>query len=658
MADEIAPRKTNTVPWALIEPWAAPLVIAILVIAFYSLPAFSNNASVHWDAVDVQIPLQKYFADRMIAGHLPFWTPYLFSGYPLLANPELGAWYPPNWPFFLIRNFDWMELELLVNALIACLGAYYFFRRTVAPSVSAMVGALAYGLSGFFAGHSSHFTVFAAAACFPWLMWSYRRALDSRALPGIAIGGFAGGAMILAGHLPAAAFGFFGLAWYAVAEIRWDKPRWVRSASIAAAIVALSLAVSSIQLLPTLELIRHSVFTVDYSKIPLQPRSLMTLVLPDAIGTISMKDHGLITNHYLYGGMFLLALAIIGALHRRNALAAAAIGLPALLYALGPSALFYRLGALIPPLQSLGPPDIAWFLTAFALALLAATGSHRLFHRRPSLGVLCLAVFFADLWYWNLYKNPLAFARQPVSRTYNERVARNIAAPQLPLSRFDSRTPIAGVGPLLFPLDLKFETTTGYLMLKPAAYSEYTAAMQLNTRLRDGLNVGRYLSLSTGLIEANSTILPRAYFPHSVVGVDSESKSRQALTSLNPAEQSTVLVHDYALPQDPHAEPFVVGSDEQSYGVHYRAEVPSLLKLSVPWYPGWHANIANRPLTVLRVDHALMGVVVPPGDGLVEFTFRSTYFVRGLLVTSFSLLAMLLLAFWEALWKRLTMKFV
>ena len=46
-------------------------------------------------------PLQKYFVDRLLSGKLPFWTPYWFAGYPLLANPEMGSWYPPHWPFFL-----------------------------------------------------------------------------------------------------------------------------------------------------------------------------------------------------------------------------------------------------------------------------------------------------------------------------------------------------------------------------------------------------------------------------------------------------------------------------------------------------------------------------------------------------------------------------
>ena len=36
------------------------------------------------------------------AGKIPLWTPYVFSGMPFLADPQVGAWYPLNWPFFMI----------------------------------------------------------------------------------------------------------------------------------------------------------------------------------------------------------------------------------------------------------------------------------------------------------------------------------------------------------------------------------------------------------------------------------------------------------------------------------------------------------------------------------------------------------------------------
>ncbi|MGA9626045.1 MAG: hypothetical protein WBQ65_16350, partial [Bryobacteraceae bacterium] len=189
-------------------PWVAPALIALCAILFYWTPMTSPSASIQWDAADMHYPLQKYFSDRLLSGKLPFWTPYLFSGYPLLANPEVGAWYPPHWPFFLAgiapRS---IQFELALNAFLACLGAYFLILRQVASRAAAVLGALAYGLSGFFAGHSSHVGLFSAAAGFPWLLLAYRRAADSAAFRYTALGGLAGGAMILAGYTQTAVYG-------------------------------------------------------------------------------------------------------------------------------------------------------------------------------------------------------------------------------------------------------------------------------------------------------------------------------------------------------------------------------------------------------------------------------------------------------------------
>jgi hypothetical protein len=658
MQAEAARPKPRDVSWEMVEPWAAPLIILLFVALFYAYPIASPDASIHWDAANVQAPLQRYFASRMLAGALPFWTPYLLSGYPLLASPEVGAWYLPNWPFFLLRGTRDIQFELALNALIACLGAYLLFRKTIGRSLGAIMGALAYGLSGFFAAHSSHLTLFQAAAWFPWLLWAYRRSYDNRALPGIAAGAFAGGCMILAGHLPAAVFGFAGLACYILVDTVVQHGRLLRAAGIYLGIVTLSVAAACIQLLPALELIQRSVLPPNPSPPTLNLRTLLTLILPDASRTISMKDTGMVTDHYLYAGLLLLPLAIAGARNWRILAAALALILPAAWYALGPAALLYRVGAVVPRLQSLTSPDLAWFICAFGLAWLAASGHHRLFRTRPRLGLLCLLIFFGDLWYWNLYRNPLAFARQSYDSLYNEDIGANVAARQLNLSRFDSLGPLNGAGPLLYPLDVKFETTTGYLSLQPAIYTEYLAAMASNPRLRDGLNVQRFLDMSTGAIEANDFVLPRAYFPRRVVGVTGERQSRNALLNLQPTEQSTALVPDFAIQQDPAAEAYVLRNDEQSYLVHYRSRTPGLLKLSVAWYPGWQATLEGKNLPVIRIDHALMGVVVPPGDSLVEFQFVSRYFPAGVTVTSCALIVMCGLAFGQALWKRLAMQFV
>jgi hypothetical protein len=80
---------------------AAPAAIAACAMVFYWVPMTLSSTSIQWDAADVHYPIQRYFSDRFSPRQFPFWTPYVLPGYPILANPEVGAWYPLNWSFFL-----------------------------------------------------------------------------------------------------------------------------------------------------------------------------------------------------------------------------------------------------------------------------------------------------------------------------------------------------------------------------------------------------------------------------------------------------------------------------------------------------------------------------------------------------------------------------
>ena len=153
--------------------------MAIVALA-YVVPLSSENASIHWDAVDVHYSAQRYFAEHVSRGTLPYWTPYVFSGFPFLADPQTGGWYPGNWPFLLAgAGPKILEAELAGHALLAAAGAFLLMRRWLRGSAAA-AGALCYALSGFFAGHSSHIGMFESAALLPWLLLALAMAIEDR----------------------------------------------------------------------------------------------------------------------------------------------------------------------------------------------------------------------------------------------------------------------------------------------------------------------------------------------------------------------------------------------------------------------------------------------------------------------------------------------
>ncbi len=634
--------------------WAA--MIALCVILFYWVQLTSSAASIHWDAADMHYPLQKYFSDHIRSGQLPFWTPYIFSGYPFLANPEVAAFYPPHWPFFLSGvSPQAIQWELALHAFLACFGAWLLISRLVADRTASVIGAFTYGLSGFFAGHSSHVGLFSAAAGLPWLLVCFHDALESGPLLYTALGGLTGAMIILAGYVQTALYAFAALGLYALASIYGMPNRWRRVLTIIVGMFAIAVLVAAVQILPGLELTKYSIRAAyDFSRSgegSLHLSALSTLFAPDALGAISGPYTGPsdITQYYFYAGLLFVPLAAIGAARTQVRFPALALIVPAFWYMLGPSAGLYRLSALLPGFGKVRAPVQGWFVVALGLAFLAAAGAAWIVQRWrwPYLAPLLIAVTFVDVWYWNSLANPLAYGHASFDELYGnaeESTRLHIASSVPPLSRLDAPRALTALGPLDHPLDLHMETTYGYFALELAAYDDYTYHMQRNPKLLDGLSVGLVLAPPKGRLQPNPTMLPRAYFPRSLVDAANADESRRMLETLDPSIRSVVLGPHPRIQQDAGATASVLSYDEQGMRIAYHAKSPSLLRLSVPWFPGWHARVAGQECTIVRVDHALIGVIVPAGDREVEVRFGSNYFGAGLAISSLGLACASILA--------------
>ena len=624
--------------------WAAPALIGTLVLVFYAVPLASESASIQWDAADLHYPFQKYWSDHVRSASLPAWTPYLFAGYPFMAYPETAAWYPPHWPFFLAGITPRMiQAELALNAFLACLGAFLLISHLVESRAAAVFGGLCYGLSGFFAGHASHVGIYAAAACLPWLLLAFRRALDGTAVLYSALGGMVGAATILAGYFQTAMYAFLALGLYALADLYRAPRRWFRIVSIVAGMLAMAIVVAAIQIVPTLELVQTTFRAKsDYSRTTegvLELRALPTLVAPDWLGAISDKYTGPsdITQYYFYAGFLLLPLAALGLAKTKSRTHALFLIVPAAWFLFGGAAGLYRVAMLLPGMNKVREPIQGWFVVALGLAMLAAAGFNWVERRwrLPYLGAILIAILFVDVWYWNLLENPLAYGHFTFDRAYGDgedAIERHVVPMVPPLTRFlGGRRAV--VGPQDFALDLRLETTGGYGALLIGDYMRYLSVLKRNPKLRDGLNVSAYLTADSAGVSSNASVLPRAYFPKSIVDVGTRAEAFRAIETLDPQLQSIALAPHSPMRQDPAATAAVLSYSEDSYRIRYRAASPSLLRLSVPYYPGWRATMDGKRLPIVHVDLALMGVVVPAGDREIQFSFRSDSFRIGVAIT-------------------------
>ena len=356
-------------------------LLAFSVVVFYWTPLTSTRATPQWDAVDVHYTAQKYFADELHQGRVPYWTPYVFSGFPFLADPQVGAWYPLNWPFFLIGiGPKSIEAELALHCLLALFGAYLLAWRWFRAEGPATLAALCYAYGGFFAGHSSHVGMFQTAAWLPWLLLAAQRSVETGRLAWMAAAGLITGVLALAGHFQTAVYSGFAvvclLAWITARDRSRVKP----AALTLAACTVLGFLVAAIEVIPGVELVRNSVrASMDFggaTNSPLVPSALLTVLFPNALGAIEGGYTGPqdITQYYFYAGFLLLPLAVWGAWKSPLRGLALALILPALWFSLGPAGGFYSVLAKLPGLGSVRAPVHIWFVCALGLALLAGAG--------------------------------------------------------------------------------------------------------------------------------------------------------------------------------------------------------------------------------------------------------------------------------------------
>jgi uncharacterized membrane protein YfhO len=59
-------------------------------------------------------------------------------------------------------------------------------------------------------------------------------------------------------------------------------------------------------------------------------------------------------------------------------------------------------------------------------------------------------------------------------------------------------------------------------------------------------------------------------------------------------------------------------------------ETPGLLVLADRWDKGWEAWLDGNRVPILRTNHAIRGVVVPAGNGTLEFRYSPAIFAWGL----------------------------
>jgi hypothetical protein len=271
--------------------------------------------------------------------------------------------------------------------------------------------------------------------------------------------------------------------------------------------------------------------------------------------------------------------------------------------------------------------------------------------RKPWLAIIVLAITIPDVWFFNMGDNALAYAStlRPDTDLFAEKYGDSYKTFQGNLTPFKQKAfyriwspfDTHAFGPLNSSLEGKTEVTYGYNRLELSRYREYMKALEQNDKLLNGLGVTHVIDTQRGAMFENPKSLPRVYAPPQIKFVASRAAARALLPTLDPEQWAIVEA-----PLRPLAPGKVTVQithyTGDSYRAKYSAAFDCLLRIAVPYYPGWIAAIDGKPSPVFVVDNALCSVFAPAGDHELTFQYRPIRFAWGAILSAAALLGIIL----------------
>ena len=322
------------------------------------------------------------------------WTEYLFSGYPIGADPQSLMWYPV-FRMFVSVGHGW-NLFLLAPFVIASFTCFLFVRHLGASSLAAFFGGVVYGFSSTLMSHIPHFNQLHVAAWVPLLPYGISLVCRGKTASGVTVGSMGLALMVLAGHPQLMVYCVYLSAAYLAYQLwigQFSRGHAIRTGLIGGLMFVLGFGLAAIQLLPARELAALSnrsgagweLFIAD----ALHPIELVTIFLPHAfgefgaggasvdsvLGEVLGSTIAITTDTRAYVGLLPLFLLIFGGWYvtqyRPELLFWMGACATAVLLTLGPWTPLSRLVFYLPLYGSFQAPGRHFFIFAFGASVAA-----------------------------------------------------------------------------------------------------------------------------------------------------------------------------------------------------------------------------------------------------------------------------------------------
>lgn len=396
---------------------ARSVLIWLALWSLLLLPTWNGFVPVADDLGAYHLPLRAYYQSALQAGENWTWCPWIFGGYHLHGEGQIGGDHPLHQLLYRVLPLHWaFGIECWWAYPATFFGMWWWLRQLRFSTTASQVAALAFSLCGFMTLRVVHTNAVQVIAHLPWLLgcltWLEHRARRSTSLgsllPPIACSALLTGSQLLLGYPQYVVFTLLAESlWLGSLMIR--SPHERRTLAIAwITAKAIGLLLGASQVLPTLEYLSLSE-RMDWTSEQMFEGSWPLLNLTQLIAPYLFTNRVVGQNTHeltIFMGIVPVCLGVLGLVNRpRPSLRAVkgfAVALCAvsLLLALGDMSPIAELMPYIPVWNRFRFPCRATLLLCLGIALLAALGCQRIVElaKRPKTTIATLSSTIRFTW--------------------------------------------------------------------------------------------------------------------------------------------------------------------------------------------------------------------------------------------------------------------
>lgn len=333
-------------------------------------------------------PFKLLEIDSLKNLEVPLWNPYNGSGMPLLATYQSGFFNPLNILFLFLNPQTAWSIYIITQAILLSLFMYIYCKKIKLSTASSIFATIVFQFCGFVIARLIFGNLIYPLAALPLILYLIEDYLVDKRGKKIFLLPLVFAFMLLSGHPHAMIyviiFSFFYFL-YRVFSLNKTKEKMLKTIFFIL-FISLGVGIASIQIIPTIELFKHSNMNQQssefiFNRFLLPPSHLISIIIPNYYGNQA-------TYNYWGAGDYIETVASIGTIpiffayfglfnqsaskrkYQKFFLFASIISILATLDWIVPK----FLSTLPLPILSTSPPSRIFAITSFSIAILAGLG--------------------------------------------------------------------------------------------------------------------------------------------------------------------------------------------------------------------------------------------------------------------------------------------